>query len=81
MSWNSPTAIKATKRSDLEGKAMTVTETNYVWYLIGDVALIYAATLALKWIGDKVWWWYVGKVLGSRTQRHRRPPKRLGARL
>ncbi len=44
---------------------MTVTETNYVWYLVGDVALIYAATLALKWIGDKVWWWYVGKVLGS----------------
>ncbi len=60
---------------------MTVTETNYAWYLAGDVALIYAATLALKWIGDKVWWWYVGKVLGSRTQRHRRPPKRLGARL
>ncbi len=33
---------------------MTVTESNYLWYLVGDVALIYAATLALKWLGDKV---------------------------
>ncbi len=59
---------------------MTVTETNYLWYLVGDVALIYAATLALKWIGDKVWWWYVGKVLGSRARRHRRPPRPVGTR-
>ncbi len=59
---------------------MAVTETNYVWYLVGDVVLIYAAALALKWIGEKVWWWYVGKVLGSRTQGHRRPPRRFEAR-
>ena len=63
-----------------KGKAMTVTEANYVWYLVGDVALIYATALALKWIGDKVWWRYVDKVLGSLTRRHRRPPRRFGAR-
>ncbi len=59
---------------------MTVTETNYLWYLVGDVALIYTVVLALVWIGNRVWWWYVGKVLGSRTRHHRRPPRRVGAR-
>ena len=52
---------------------MTVTETNYLWYLVGDVALIYTVVLALVWIGNRVWWWYVGKVLGSRTRHHRAP--------
>jgi hypothetical protein len=42
---------------------MSLTETNFLWFLVGDVVLLYVLAYGLEWIVDKVWWWYVDKVL------------------
>ena len=62
---------------------MMITDDTLVWFLLGDVALIYLGAFLVQWISDKVWFWYVDKVLeAARTRpaaRHRRvKPKASG---
>ncbi len=55
---------------------MMITDDTLIWFLLGDVALIYLAAFLVQWISDKVWFWYVDKVLEAARTRpaghHRR---------
>ena len=42
---------------------MTITETNFMWFVVGDIVMIYVFSYGVQWIIDKIWWWYVDKVL------------------
>ena len=53
---------------------MTVTETNFVWFLVGNVILIYVAAYAFDVIANKankVWFWYVDRVLEAQQESKR----------
>ena len=42
---------------------MTVTDTNFMWYLACYVGLAYLA----GWVVDRVWWWHVDRVLKGKS--------------
>jgi len=58
-----------------EGRVMLIGDA-FIWFLLGDVAVIYLAAFLLQWVADKVWFRYVDKVLeaaqDSSADRYRR---------
>ena len=60
---------------------MMTPEDTVVWFLLGDAALIYLAAVLVQWVADKVWFWYVDKVLDAARTRHagRHRQVKLGA--
>lgn len=50
---------------------MTVTETNFMWFLVGDVILIYVAVYAFDFIANRIWFWFVDRVLEAQQERRK----------